>query len=84
MGSQTVNTGASTSETNYPCLHLGPGGKRCTRSAIRDGFCRFHHPELAESIWVDWLRKGAAAVLLLIVLWPVVSDLVHALVRWFR
>ncbi len=71
-----------------PCLYLGPQGQRCTRRALRDGFCANHLPG-AGAIGGEKLHtpsKKVIAALLAIsgLLWPLLADIVREVLRWLH
>ena len=72
-----------------PCLYLGPAGQRCTSCATTSGFCRRHqlNPNLpgtpADTPLLSPRRVGAIFTILAL-LWPLLADIVRALIRYFR
>jgi len=72
-----------------PCLYLGPAGQRCSGRATASGFCRRHQPETppsgtsADTPLVSPRRVGAILTILAL-LWPLLADIVRALIRYFR
>jgi hypothetical protein len=68
------------------CLYLGPAGQRCDRAALASGFCRKHSSgRTDEAPGSSRAMKRAAAVIgALAVLWPVIADLVRELLRLLK
>lgn len=72
-----------------PCLYLGPAGQRCTSRATASGFCRRHQPDAplssasSDTPLVSPRRVGAIFTILAL-LWPLLADIVRALIRYFR
>src|SRR6267143_5161755 len=72
-----------------PCLYLGPAGQRCTSRATAGGFCRRHQStgDLsgadADTPLLSPRRVGAIFTILAL-LWPLLADIVRALIRYFR
>ncbi|MGA8034383.1 MAG: DUF5763 domain-containing protein [Candidatus Acidiferrales bacterium] len=81
------------------CLYLGPSGQRCERRALSNGFCGRHSssaaPRLIEATDAgsaatpeqrtkDRVRAVAAVLGLLGVLWPVVADIVKAILSFLN
>ena len=78
-----------------PCLFFGPGGERCGRAALANGFCGRHQAGAAGAAGEgrDETDPGAAArrkkilgVVIGIagVLWPVLAALVNEIMRWMH
>jgi hypothetical protein len=72
-----------------PCLYLGPAGQRCADRATASGFCRRHQPEVKASgapVETPLLspRRIGAIFTILALLWPLLADIVRALIRYFR
>jgi hypothetical protein len=66
-----------------PCLYLGPGGERCDRRAVRDGFCVKHLPgAIGERIATPSKKVIAALLAISGLLWPLLADIVRELLRW--
>jgi hypothetical protein len=72
-----------------PCLYLGPAGQRCISPATTSGFCRRHQPyasaigEPTDKPLLSPRRLGAIFTILAL-LWPLLADIVRALIRYFR
>jgi hypothetical protein len=72
-----------------PCLYLGPAGQRCSSRATASGFCRRHQPDgilsgtPADTPLVSPRRLGAILTIMAL-LWPLLADIVRALIRYFR
>ena len=72
-----------------PCLYLGSAGQRCTSRATASGFCRRHQPDVnvpgvpADTPLLSPRRVGAIFTILAL-LWPLLADIVRALIRYFR
>jgi len=72
-----------------PCLYLGPAGQRCNSRATAGGFCRRHQPDAnlpgtpADTPLLSPRRVGAIFTILAL-LWPLLADIVRALIRYFR
>ena len=69
-----------------PCLYLGSQGQRCARPATAGGFCAKHQLGALESV-VD--RRGlpqivGAGIGILAAAWPIVFDVVRAILRWLH
>ena len=84
MRGQVVNIPGPAQVQLGACLYLGPGGQRCNRLAVQDGFCARHHPETGPQLTQEWLRRAAAFLLLLAVLWPLLVDIAKEISRWLR
>ncbi len=68
-----------------PCLYLGPAGQRCSRRALRGGFCALHQPGVRRPAGSTPSAKRAAAVVgALVALLPWLGDLIRALIRLLR
>jgi len=68
-----------------PCLYLGPAGQRCSQPATANGFCLRHQPDgEAPSLPARSSRRIAVVMAILALLWPVLVDLIRALIRLFR
>jgi hypothetical protein len=72
-----------------PCLYLGPAGQRCVSRATISGFCHRHQPDasaIREPIDKPLLspRRLGAIFTILALLWPLLADIVRALMRYFR
>ena|SRR5690348_9178169 len=68
--------------SNGPCLYLGPGGERCSRSALAGGYCAQHGDPTFRVLGRNYARVLAATIALVLIVWPYVSDLVRELLRW--
>ncbi len=66
------------------CLYLGPAGQRCERRAPAPGggFCAMHQRDGIASRMGNPARVLAAAVTIVVLLWPYVEELVHEIIRW--
>jgi hypothetical protein len=69
-----------------PCLYLGPGGQRCDRRAVRDGFCSRHLPGATVGKTSTTPSKKVIAALIAIsgILWPYLEDIVREVLRWIH
>jgi hypothetical protein len=68
-----------------PCLYLGPAGQRCNRRATLDCFCARHQlGKLAEDSKNVVPRRALALFGILAALWPLLVDIVRALIRLLR
>jgi hypothetical protein len=72
-----------------PCLYLGSAGQRCTSRATAGGFCRRHQPDanvIGAPVDKPLLspRRLGAIFTILALLWPLLADIVRALIRYFR
>lgn len=71
-----------------PCLYLGPGGERCYRPALDNGFCSRHQQNSSPAAPQDDSRarkkKAAAAVGILAVIWPLIEELLRQIFRLLR
>lgn len=68
-----------------PCLYIGSSGERCNRVAVRGDFCSRHSAPDPEAPAENKIAKRAIAVGgVLVVLWPIIVDLVRALLRFLR
>ncbi len=65
-----------------PCLYLGPAGQRCERRAADGAFCAVHRPGGIASKMRDPRRILAAAVTIMVLLWPYLDELVHEIIGW--
>lgn len=84
MRGQVVNIPEAVQPRDGPCLYLGPGGERCSRPAVQDGFCVRHHPQTGQQMTQEWLRRVAAFLLLLAVLGPLLVDIAREVFRRLR
>jgi hypothetical protein len=72
-----------------PCLYLGSAGQRCSSRATARGFCQRHQPDAtltrtpADTPLVSPRRVGAVLTIMAL-LWPLLADIVRALIRYFR
>ena len=67
------------------CLYIGPSGERCNRVATRGDFCSRHSAPDPEAPTGGVVVKRAIAVGgALAILWPIIVDLIRALLRFFR
>jgi len=69
-----------------PCLYLGPGGHRCSCAALQGGFCIHHQPDavIPEKAGRGLAKIAGAGIGILAATWPIVFDLVRALMRWIH
>jgi hypothetical protein len=71
--------------TPRPCLYIGTSGQRCTRTATRGDFCSRHSAPNPSAPAEGVIVKRAVAVGgVLAVLWPIIFDLIRALLRFLR
>jgi hypothetical protein len=69
-----------------PCLYLGPEGQRCARPATEGGFCDKHQPGATKP---GANRRAlpqivGAGIGILAAAWPIVFDVVRAILHWLR
>lgn len=84
MGSMAASVAPRLIDTTDqgPCLYLGPAGERCSRHAVKGGFCELHQPGAQARAKLGKRSKIVAAIAgLLGVLWPYIYDFVHQLIR---
>ena len=81
IGSEAV-PGESESRGQGPCLYLGPAGQRCNRPALAGGFCARHGSGGPRDAIKNPARILAAALGVVALLWPYVSDLVREIIHW--
>jgi hypothetical protein len=75
----------SDSPSEYgPCLYLGPKGQRCSRSALEGGYCATHRQGGPAAAARDPRRVLAAALTLLVILWPYVHDIISEILKWIN
>jgi hypothetical protein len=69
-----------------PCLYLGPAGQRCKARALTGGFCARHglNPSPREAAVVMSPRKLIAILAAAIALWPILADVVRAILRYIH
>jgi hypothetical protein len=67
-----------------PCLYLGPGGERCWRPALANGFCAVHSPHPSRNPRANLTRFWAAAGAIGALLWPYLEFVVREVIRWAR
>jgi hypothetical protein len=69
-----------------PCLYFGPAGQRCDRRAVADGFCARHAKgaSLNEATVTLSPRKVIAILAAGVALWPILADLIRAILRYIR
>jgi len=71
-----------------PCLYLGSKGQRCGNAALASGFCAKHTGAgsalTAEPLERTLNRKRLLAAIgtLFAVLWPIISEVVKAIIRF--
>lgn len=77
---------SATSSTQGPCLYLGPSGQRCSRQALQGGFCIHHQPDavIPEKHGRGLTKVAGAGIGILAAMWPIIFDLVRALIRWIH
>jgi hypothetical protein len=88
-GRATASPATGWQEIPGNCFYLGRAGERCNRPAVAGGFCSRHQPGgLPKSATANLPAKPsrilAAILAFLGILWPLVSPLVHAMVRWIH
>jgi len=81
IGSEPI-PGEAETRSQGPCLYLGPTGQRCNRPALAGGFCAVHSPGGQRDAIKNPARILAAALGVVALLWPYVSDLVREIIRW--
>jgi hypothetical protein len=76
-------TGAS---DQGPCLYLGPAGQRCNRRAVSGGFCGRHIAGATEKQAAAPIspRKLIAIIAAGVALWPILADVIRAILRLIR
>ena len=68
-----------------PCLYLGPSGQRCDRRALEGGYCARHRPGATSLPKAKPSRRTLAAIAAIAgVLWPLITDIVREILRWFH
>jgi hypothetical protein len=68
-----------------PCLYLGPSGQRCERRALEGGYCARHRPGAISLPKARPSRRTLAAIAAIAgVLWPLITDIVREILRWFH
>ena len=68
-----------------PCLYIGTLGQRCDQPATRGDFCSRHSAPDPEAPSDTKIAKRAIAVGgVIAVLWPIIVDLLRALLRLLR
>jgi hypothetical protein len=78
--------GMANRSASQQCLYFGPAGQRCNRFALADGFCPQHRlGQAQEDSDSSLLVKRAAAVIgALAILWPIIADLLRELHRLLK
>lgn len=80
---ETLEIGKATA--GGPCLYLGPAGQRCNRAALASGFCRRHSSApVDQAVSTPAVKRALAVIGALAVLWPVIADLLHELLRLLK
>ena len=69
-----------------PCLYLGPAGQRCKARARAGGFCARHGLNAGprEAAVALSPRKLLAILAAAIALWPILADIVRAILRYIH
>jgi hypothetical protein len=69
-----------------PCLYLGPAGQRCKARALAGGFCARHglNASPREAAVAISPRKLIALLAAAIALWPILADVVRAILRYIH
>jgi hypothetical protein len=69
-----------------PCLYFGPAGQRCKERALAGGFCARHTSNTGarEATVAISPRKVIAILAAGIALWPILADVVRAILRYIR
>jgi hypothetical protein len=69
-----------------PCLYLGPAGQRCKARALAGGFCARHglNASPREASVAISPRKLLAILAAAIALWPILADVVRAILRYIH
>jgi len=69
-----------------PCLYLGPAGQRCRARALAGGFCARHASNASgrEANVAVSPRKLIAILAAAIALWPILADVVRAVLRYIH
>lgn len=69
-----------------PCLYLGPAGQRCKARALAGGFCARHglNASPREATVAMSPRKLIAILAAAIALWPILADVVRAILRYIH
>jgi hypothetical protein len=74
-----------TPTSNRPCLYIGPSGERCNANATRGDFCSRHSaPDPAAPSEKVIVKRAVAVGGVIAVLWPLIWDLLRALLRLLR
>jgi hypothetical protein len=77
----------STAESEQgPCLYFGPAGQRCSRPALAGGFCSRHSPDARTDAATTTIspRKLIAILAAAVALWPILADVIRAILRFIR
>lgn len=68
-----------------PCLYIGTSGERCNANATRGDFCSRHSaPDPAAPSEGTIVKRAVAVGGVIAVLWPIIWDLLRALLRLLR
>ncbi len=82
---EVVSEVASAPSQEYgPCLYLGPKGQRCNRPATEGGYCGVHREGGIARAVRDPRRILAAAITLIVILWPYLHDALVEILRWIN
>jgi hypothetical protein len=86
----TVASRSAASGDQGPCLFFGPRGERCSRRAVRNGFCSLHQPGAARSAatatsqTARWGKIIGAVIALLGFLGPMLENIIREILRWIH
>jgi hypothetical protein len=69
-----------------PCLYFGPAGQRCKERALAGGFCARHTSNAGprEATVTVSPRKVIAILAAGVALWPILADVVRAILRYIH
>jgi hypothetical protein len=75
----------------HPCLYIGTSGQRCDRPATNSDFCSRHSAASSGATDPDatpsdntLVKRAVAVGGVIAVLWPLIVDLLRALLRFLR
>jgi hypothetical protein len=75
----------ATPSVQRPCLYIGASGERCNANATRGDFCSRHSaPDPATPSENKTVKRAVAVGGVIAVLWPLIWDLLRALLRLLR
>jgi hypothetical protein len=81
-----ASTAIAERSRSLPCLYLGSGGQRCNQAALEGGFCPEHsHVDAEEGPgWLSLVKRAAAVIGTLALLWPILADFMRELLRLLK